>query len=238
MAYSLNQITNRIKQIGLQHRQIRTVKEGLPEEWLFNEDKDVTYPALFFTIVSSESAQGSRTYNYNFVIVDRTHEQDVNRMEQLSDCDQIANDVIAQMAFEGQPWAFSKDNQFEYLSYALEDVASGVSFSASFEIPFDFDACDLPSDYVLPDGSFVYINTNRFMTVYDFIVGAGQPLEDGESELTNNQFVVPPFVFIGGGLIGYTVTTDRRYITHNATTKKITINNGGVLNDEHVFIVI
>jgi hypothetical protein len=238
MAYSLNQIIAVIKQIGQTHRLIRTVREDLPENWLHNEDKDVVYPAMFFEVTNSTSAQGERTYTFTFVIVDKSHEEDVNRVEQLSDCDQIANDVIAQMNFGLQMWEMDKNISFEYLSYALEDVASGVTFSVNLTVPFNFDACDLPSTYDLPNGSFVYINTNRFMTVYDFIVGAGQPLTDGGTTLTNNQFVVPPFVFIGGSLVGYTVTTDRRYISHNATTKTITINNGGVLNDEHVFIVI
>lgn len=235
---TLNQVYNKVKEVATNHRQVRTVKEGLPDEWLHDDVKDVTYPAVFFTGLNSATQPGARSYTFNVVIVDRTQEEDQNEMEQLSDCQSIADDLISQLNFGNQPWELDKNVLTEYIRYALEDICSGVSFSITLLIPFAFDACDLPSDYVLPDGSFVYINTNRFMTVYDFIVGTGQPLEDGGSELTNNLFTVPPFVFIGGSLVGYTVTTDRRYITHNATTKKITINNGGVLNLEHVFIVI
>lgn len=235
---TLNQVYNKVKEVATSHRQVRTVKEGLPVEWLHDDVKDVVYPAVFFTGISSTTEPGGRNYTFNVVIVDRSQEEDQNEMEQLSDCQSIADDLISQMAFGNQPWDLDKNISTEFIRYALEDICSGVSFSITLLVPFAFDACDLPSDYVLPDNDSVFINTNRFMTVYDFIVGAGKPLENEGTTLTNNLFVVPPFVFIGGSLIGYTVTTDRRYITHNANTKTITINNGGVLNDEHVFIVI
>lgn len=320
---TLNQVYNKVKEVATNHRQVRTVKEGLPDEWLFDDTKDVTYPAVFFTALNSSTQQGARSYTFNIVIVDRTQKEDQNDLEQLSDCQSIADDLISQMAFGNQPWELDKNVQTEYAREVLEDICSGVSFSITLLVPFAFDACDLPSNYVLPDANYVYIspdrfrtiadfivsgssliptggssysnslfieppfvfingqlinyeptsltryltfsgntiqlvngvvlegehvfiitdsisqiNTNRFMTIEDFIVGTGEPMEDGETTYQNDLLVVPPFVFIGGQLLGYSISNDRRYVSHNATTKTITINNGGVLNDESVRIVL
>lgn len=320
---TLNQVYNKVKEVATNHRQVRTVKEGLPDEWLHDDVKDVVYPAVFFTGLSSATQQGARTYTFNVVIVDRTQEEDQNEMEQLSDCQSIADDLISQMAFGNQPWELDKNVSTEYIRYALEDICSGVSFTITLLIPFAFDACDLPSNYTLPNAGYVYIspdrfrtlydfivsgtspiitggnsltnnlfeeppflfingqlinyeasanmrylvlsgttltimnggvlegehvfiisdsisqiNTNRFMTIEDFIVGSGEPMEDGDTTYQNNLLTVPPFVFIGGQLLGYSISNDRRYVSHNASTKTITINNGGVLNDESVRIVL
>jgi len=73
--------------------------------------------------------------------------------------------------------------------------------------------------------------------VTDFEVGAGQPMENGDTDFQNPLLTVMPFVFIDGILQTALVRSDRRYITHNATTKTITIN-GGVNEGENIRIVL
>ena len=235
---TLNQITARLKQIASNHRQVRTVREDDPVNFLQNENKDVEYPVCWFTFNGSQLQEKEISYNYVVTLATRVNNEDYNEMEAMSDMELITRDIIGQIDWDKQPWDFDRNVTFEFFREDYEDNLAGVVFQVNLSVPFNYDVCDVPSGYELPDNNGVYINTNRFMTVYDFIVGTGQPLEDGETELINNQFVVPPFVFIGGQLITYQTRTDRRYITHDATTKKITINNGGVLNDEHVFIII
>jgi hypothetical protein len=73
--------------------------------------------------------------------------------------------------------------------------------------------------------------------IIDFIVGTGAAMDQGETEYQNNGLVVPPLVFIDGLILTYQVRSDRRYISHNATTKTITIN-GGVNEGENVQIYL
>jgi hypothetical protein len=73
--------------------------------------------------------------------------------------------------------------------------------------------------------------------VADFIVGAGQPMTDGSTQFSSPLLTVMPFVFIDGVLQTTLVCSDRRYITHNATTKTITIN-GAVNEGENIRIVL
>jgi hypothetical protein len=75
------------------------------------------------------------------------------------------------------------------------------------------------------------------MTVADFIVGSGQPMEQGDTQYQDNQLTIAPFVFIDGILQTYVVRSDRRYISHNATTKTITIN-GAVNEGENIRILL
>ena len=74
--------------------------------------------------------------------------------------------------------------------------------------------------------------------IVDFIVGAGQPMEQDDTEYQNNNLTVPPLVFIDGLILTYQVRNDRRYISHSAFTKTITINNGGVNEGENVQVYI
>jgi hypothetical protein len=159
-------------------------------------------------------------------------------MEVQSDMEQVANDLVGQIAWDKQPWRFTRSTTFEFFEDKFEDIVAGVTFSIDLEVPFLYDVCDLPSNYELPDYSQIIINESRMTKVVDFIVGSGQPMEQDDTEYQNNNLTVPPLVFIDGLIITYQVRNDRRYISHNATTKTITINNGGVNNGENVQIYI
>jgi hypothetical protein len=235
---TLNQITKKIKKIAEDHRQVRTVRLDDPSNFLSNETKDVLYPAVWFTLNGSDITGKEKTYKFVITIADILHPEDITETEVQSDCEQIADDILGFLNWGKQEWTYEKSTQYEYFREDFEDILAGVTFQISLKVPFVYDICDVPADYVLPDNEGVYINTNRFMTVVDFIVANGQPMVNGSSNYQNNLLTVPPFVFIGGNLITYQVTTDRRYISHDTISKSITVNNGGVLDGEHVFIII
>jgi hypothetical protein len=71
----------------------------------------------------------------------------------------------------------------------------------------------------------------------DFIVGAGQPMEAGDTDYQSDSFSANPSVFIDGLLLTYVVSTDRRYVSYNGSTKTITIN-GSVNEGENVQIFL
>lgn len=158
-------------------------------------------------------------------------------MEVQSDMEQIANDLLGQIGWEKQPWRFTRNTTFEFFEDRFEDIVAGVTFAVDLEVPFLYDVCDLPSNYELPDHEITIIES-RMSKIVDFIVGAGQPMEQDDTEYQNNNLTVPPLVFIDGLILTYQVRNDRRYISHNAGTKTITINNGGVNEGENVQIYI
>lgn len=230
-----NQIAIKLKNIAAAHRQVRTTKVVNPDYFLHNEVKDVTYPAVFMTMGNSTTEGKIKTHTVQVTVADvvlRTTE-----MEVQSDMEQIANDLVGQIGWEKQPWRFTRSTTFEFFEDRFEDIVAGVTFAVDLEVPFLYDVCDLPSNYDLPDHEITIIES-RMSKIVDFIVGAGEPMEDGDTTFQNNNLGVPPLVFIDGLILTYEVRNDRRYISHNAGTKTITINNGGVNEGENVQIYI
>jgi hypothetical protein len=197
----------------------------------------VEYPAVWYTLNTSSITGKEKTYQILVTIADIHHVENMDELEMQSDCEQIGHDLLAQVGWNLQEWVMERSFNFEYFRQGQEDILAGVTFELSLKLPIIYNACQVPSDYELPNGNFVYINTNRFMTIADFIVGAGQPMEQGDTEYQDNQLTIAPFVFIDGILQTYVVRSDRRYITHNATTKTITIN-GGVNEGENIRILL
>jgi hypothetical protein len=231
-----NQISNQLRNIAANHRQVRTAKIVNPDYFLHNELKDVTYPAVFMTMGNSSTEGKIKTHTVQVTVADVVLH--TTEMEVQSDMEQVANDLVGQIAWDKQPWRFTRSTTFEFFEDKFEDIVAGVTFSIDLEVPFLYDVCDLPSNYELPDYSQIIINESRMTKVVDFIVGSGQPMEQDDTEYQNNNLTVPPLVFIDGLIITYQVRNDRRYISHNAYTKTITINNGGVNNGENVQIYI
>ena len=230
-----NQISTKLKNIAAAHRQVRTAKVVNPDYFLHNEVKDVTYPAVFMTMGNSSTEGKIKTHTVQVTVADVVLH--TTEMEVQSDMEQIANDLVGQIGWEKQPWRFTRSTTFEFFEDTFEDIVAGVTFAVDLEVPFLYDVCDLPSNYDLPDHEITIIES-RMSKIVDFIVGAGQPMEQDDTEYQNNNLTVPPLVFIDGLILTYQVRNDRRYISHNAGTKTITINNGGVNEGENVQIYI
>ncbi len=81
---------------------------------------------------------------------------------------------------------------------------------------------------------YILARYNSVSPIYDFIVEAGAPMENGDTELTDDRFYLPPTVYIDGLLLTYEVRSDRRYVSSEGTL--ITINNGGVNEGENIQI--
>jgi hypothetical protein len=234
---TLNQIIKKLIEIASGHKMVRTAKHVKAEDFIVFDYKDVEYPAVWYTLNTSSITGKEKTYQILVTIADIHHVENMDELEMQSDCEQIGHDLLAQVGWDLQEWVMERSFNFEYFRQGQEDILAGVTFELSLKLPIIYNACQVPSDYELPNGNFVYINTNRFMTVADFIVGTGQPMIQGDTEYQNNQLTIAPFVFIDGILQTYVVRSDRRYITHNATTKTITIN-GAVNEGENIRILL
>jgi len=234
---TLNQIIKKLIEIASGHKMVRTAKHVKAEDFIVFDYKDVEYPAVWYTLNTSSITGKEKTYQILVTIADIHHVENMDELEMQSDCEQIGHDLLAQVGWDLQEWVMERSFNFEYFRQGQEDILAGVTFEMSLKPPIIYNACQVPSDYELPNGNFVYINTNRFMTIADFIVGAGQPMIQGDTQYQNNQLTIAPFVFIDGILQTYVVRSDRRYITHNATTKTITIN-GAVNEGENIRILL
>ena len=234
---TLNQTVELLLRIARQHKQVRTANHVKAEDFVVYNYKDVEYPAVWFTLNNRTFGTRERTYQFIVTIADMHTVDEMDELEVQSDCELIADDILAAMAWDNQPWTLQRQGTIEYFREGQEDMLAGVTFSVDLKMPLYYDNCRVPTDYVLPGGDFI-IDAKRYMSIADFIVSSGAPMEDGDTTFTSNALVAIPFVFIDGVLVTYSVATDRRYVSFNSTTKTITINNGTVLNGENVRIIL
>lgn len=234
---TLTQITNKLVEIAEAHKMVATARHLKAEDFLVYNYKDNQYPAVWFTLNNSRIDGKAKVFRYVVTVADMHHPENMNDLEVQSDMEQIASDLIAHFSWDKHEWTFTRQTEFEYFREDQEDILAGVTFAVELRLPYTYNNCQVPTDYELPNGNFVYINTNRFMSIADFIVGPGQPMEQGAETYTNAAMSVTPFVFIDGMLQTYNVRSDRRYVSYNSTTKTITIH-GGVNEGENIRIVI
>jgi len=147
---TLNQIVKLIKKIAEDHRQVRTTAVDDPANFLLNEYKDVLYPAVWFTLNGANVSGKEKIYNFVVTVADILHLEDQTETEVQSDCELIADDLVGYLGYEKQPWTFVRSTQYAYFREDKEDILAGVTFSVDLKVPFIYDVCVLPSDYVLP----------------------------------------------------------------------------------------
>ena len=216
---------------------VATAREAKAEDFLHYDYKDVQYPAVWFTFNNSSIDGKNKIHRFVVTVADMHHPEQQNELEVQSDMEQIADDLVAQLSWDKHQWAMQRSSEYTFFSEEHEDILAGLTFAIELRQPFTYNNCQVPTDYELPNGNFVYINTNRFMSIADFIVGAGAAMEPGDETYTNAAMATTPFVFIDGLLLTYQVRSDRRYVSYNSTTKTITIH-GGVNEGENIRIVM
>lgn len=240
MSLTLNQIIKKLIEIASGHKMVRTAKHVKAEDFLVFDYKDVEYPAVWYTLNTSSITGKEKTYQILVTVADIHHVENMDELEMQSDCEQIGHDLLAQIGWDLHEWKMERTASFEYFRQGQEDILAGVTFQISLKLPILYNNCQVPTDYVLPDSQFIIVEdyfVRRTNKIVDFIVGAGKPMTQGSTQYQNNMLTVPPLVFIDGLILTYEVRSDRRYITHNATTKTITIN-GGVNEGENVQIYL
>jgi len=240
MSLTLNQIIKKLVEIAAAHKQVQTARHVKAEDFVVFDYKDVVYPAVWYTLNTSSINGKEKTYQILVTVADIHHVENMDELEMQSDCELIGHDLIAQISWDKHEWKFERTTNFEYFRQGQEDILAGVTFQISLKLPMLYNNCQVPTDYVLPSSQFIIVEdyfVRRTNKIADFIVGAGQPMTQGSTQYQNNMLIVPPLVFIDGLILTYEIRNDRRYISHNATTKTITIN-GGVNEGENVQIYL
>ena len=106
---------------------------------------------------------GTKTYNIEVYILGRSSRQDdkVERQrEVVSDAEQCAEDIIADIKNGGNIFTFAQDYEVVNatttpLEEETKNVLSGCFSDLSVAIPYEWDACNAPIDGVEPGGTEV-----------------------------------------------------------------------------------
>jgi hypothetical protein len=106
---------------------------------------------------------GTKTYNLEIYILDLPADKTAKvdrQKEVVSDAEQCAEDIIADIKNGGNIFLFAQDYEVVNatttpLEEETKNVLSGVLLDLSVSIPYEWDACNAPIDGVEPGGTEV-----------------------------------------------------------------------------------
>lgn len=146
---TLNQVVRRIRQLALDHKQVRNFYQGELTDFL--ADRTTLYPSVFMQNTGGKLSTTTKdlSLSYRLYFLDLVHvandtldnEQDVQ-----SDMLQIMMDLLAQMFFPAfDDWIISPDNQVQiYIQYE-NDLTAGCSIDFSIRTRFTQNICQVPT---------------------------------------------------------------------------------------------
>ncbi len=155
---TFNNIVERFKVFAENHFFIETFSFGSPDD--VDLTKFTSFPLMHLVYTGATYDPGTKTYNLEVYILDvpadKTKKVD-RQKEVVSDAEQCAEDIIADIKNGGNIFLFAQDYEVlnattTPLEEETKNVLSGVLLDLSVSIPYEWDACNAPIDGVSPEG--------------------------------------------------------------------------------------
>jgi hypothetical protein len=160
---TLNTIIKRFEDFADNHFFIRSFSFGSPED--VDLQKFDSYPLMHVVYTGATYEDTTKTLDFEVYIFDLPshYESKTERQKEIvSDAEQCAEDILADIANGGNIFIFSEDYEVVNatvtpLQEAGSNVLAGVLLELGIQLPYDRSACDAPIDGVQPEGGgFVY----------------------------------------------------------------------------------
>jgi len=146
---TLNQIVKELTTIGNQHEQINFVYFG--DVWERLSNGEVTYPAMFFTLLGANYAAKEIGFSFSLYFMDRMLSEETNETEVLSDMTQVAGDIVAQLRYPTDyanvTWTLNQNLPITFYTESDPDYLAGVKLDITLTVPFINNRCEVPSNY-------------------------------------------------------------------------------------------
>lgn len=155
---TFNNIVERFKVFAENHFFIKSFSFGSPDD--VDLAKFTSFPLMHLVYTGATYDPGTKTYNLEVYILDvpadKTKKVD-RQKEVVSDAEQCAEDIIADIKNGGNIFLFAQDYEVVNatttpLEEETKNVLSGVLLDLSVSIPYEWDACNAPIDGVSPEG--------------------------------------------------------------------------------------
>jgi hypothetical protein len=145
-----NQITQRVKEIAENHKQIRTFSLGDVVDSL-ESDNSLSYPVCFVDINSGSISKLEKRTLYTVEIwlcdlVNVNEGAKNNESEVFSDLTSIAEDLFAQFHDPdySDTWDVATEISLEYFKEKFTDMVGAVKMTVALGSPFLTDRCQVP----------------------------------------------------------------------------------------------
>jgi hypothetical protein len=166
-------------------------------------NKPEKLPLMWVSPIQTQLSQGSLLYQFNVYTADAVKEDEKNKTEVESDCQQYLLDLVSYFAQTGDGsgvWAFERAGNISPFYDAYDNGLTGQQVNISLEIPFQYSVCDIPlADLYFwgekvatsPLTSFDFFggfSDTNYSTVF---LGQGQGGQNGNVARTTTGFTLP-----------------------------------------------
>ena len=173
---TLRQVQNRLNRIATAHLQINEFFWGPVYD--FATSGTTNYPAMLVDIAPNSVFNDVLTkVNLIIHIADKERAGETNRDDIVSDCLQIAKDVMAEIKHPGWAWDVDEkaDVRFEHFIYDEKDILAGIIFYPTIKLVSVDDTCQIPMGTILRDTSTS--TSGNYPNAVDYVDG----VDDGNS---------------------------------------------------------
>ena len=144
MGLTLNQIVKQITEFGNTHEQIKFVYFG--DVWERLSNGEVTYPAMFFSLIDAQILAKQIQYNFSIYVMDRMLMEETNETEVLSDMTLIGQDMVAKLRDPVYNWIASDNMTLSFYTESDPDYLAGVKIDFSLTLSSLNDTCQIPTN--------------------------------------------------------------------------------------------
>lgn len=141
---TLNQIVKQITTFGNNHEQIKFVYFG--DVWERLSNGEVTYPAMFFSLIDAQILAKQIQYNFSIYVMDRMLMEETNETEVLSDMTLIGQDIVAKLRSPEYNWTTNDNMSLSFYTESDPDYLAGVKIDFSLTLSSLNDTCQIPSN--------------------------------------------------------------------------------------------
>jgi hypothetical protein len=215
-----NTFIQRFKDFADNHYFIRSFSHGAPED--VDLEKFNEYPLMHVIYTGANYEDTTKTLSFEVYIFDLPshyeNKQD-RQKEVVSDAEQCAEDVIADIVNGGNIFVHEEDYTVQTarvtpLQEESSNVLAGVLLEVDIQIPYDRDACNAPIDGVSPEGGEIVYARRGVLRV--------RTLDSGTDVLSVRTIVVPNGRLTDDG--GGQVTLDFTSITELAELDDVNLD--------------
>jgi hypothetical protein len=203
---SYNVVVERFKAFAAGHYLIKRFSHGQID--VTDIMKDAEYPWMHIVPVSMNPSTGTRSFSFDIIFADLPRDKEDKteyQRESLSDCIRLAEDLLAEI--QNGNIIFGQDVELEdgaSISPFMEEythVLTGVTLSLTMTFPWDWNACEIPSDWSAGGsgsggtgggGASLLLKTNGtpniIQNILDLVDGTGMDiidLGDGRVQFTS-----------------------------------------------------
>lgn len=141
---TLNQIVKQITTFANNHEQIKFVYFG--DVWERLSNGEVTYPAMFFTLIDAQILAKQIQYNFSIYVMDRMLMEETNETEVLSDMTLVGQDLVAELRDHIYSWVVSDNMPMTFYTESDPDYLAGVKIDFSLTLSSLNDTCQIPTN--------------------------------------------------------------------------------------------